>query len=171
MTTYDLERLEVWNQARELVRDVYKLIIPVLPESEKYNLIAQMRRAVTSIPANIAEGYGRFYYQSNIQFCYIARGSLEELISHIVIAYDQGYLAKEMYQNEITKANKLVLMINGYILYLKKSKHGEHEPGFEKSLKEEQSVYVSIDNEMTDGSPFSDLGSQFAASLSGTEGE
>ena len=97
MTSYDLERLEVWNKSRELVSDIYKLIIPILPETEKFNLIAQMRRAATSIPSNIAEGYGRFYYQSNIHFCYIARGSLEELISQIVLAHDHGYLSNDLF--------------------------------------------------------------------------
>lgn len=168
MTSYDLERLEVWNKSRELVSDIYKLIIPILPETEKFNLIAQMRRAATSIPSNIAEGYGRFYYQSNIHFCYIARGSLEELISQIVLAHDQGYLSNDLFQLEIKKANSLVLLINGYISYLKRSKQGEHEPGSEY-VSEEQVTYQA-DRENSNGSRFSDFDSRLSDFNSLTEG-
>ncbi len=168
MTSYDLERLEVWNKSRELVSDIYKLIIPILPETEKFNLIAQMRRAATSIPSNIAEGYGRFYYQSNIHFCYIARGSLEELISQIVLAHDQGYLSNDLFQLEIKKANSLVLLINGYISYLKRSKQGEHEPGSEY-VSEEQVTYQA-DRENSNGSRFSDFDSRLSDFNSHAEG-
>ncbi len=168
MTSYDLERLEVWYKSRELVSDIYKLIIPILPETEKFNLIAQMRRAATSIPSNIAEGYGRFYYQSNIHFCYIARGSLEELISQIVLAHDQGYLSNDLFQLEIKKANSLVLLINGYISYLKRSKQGEHEPGSEY-VSEEQVTYQA-DRENSNGSRFSDFDSRLSDFNSHAEG-
>lgn len=168
MTSYDLERLEVWNKSRELVHDIYKLIIPILPETEKFNLIAQMRRAATSIPSNIAEGYGRFYYQSNIHFCYIARGSFKELISQIVLAHDQGYLSNDLFQQEIKRANSLVLLINGYISYLKRSKQGEHEPGSE-CVSEEQVTYQA-DSENSNGSRFSDFDSRYSDFNSRTKG-
>ena len=85
-----LQTLEAWRKSREFAMEIYKQIIPCLPTEEKYNLASQLRRAATSIPANIAEGYGRYYYQSNIQFCYIARGSLEEAKSHLILARDLG---------------------------------------------------------------------------------
>ena len=81
-----LETLETWRKSKEFSLRIYREVLPVLPSEEKWNLNQQLRRSSLSIPANIAEGYGRFYYQDNIRFCYIARGSLEETLSHLVIA-------------------------------------------------------------------------------------
>ena len=69
-----IETLKVWQKAMDLAVKVYREIIPLLPVEEKYALASQLRRSAQSIPANIAEGYGRYYYQDNIRFCYIARG-------------------------------------------------------------------------------------------------
>jgi four helix bundle protein len=71
-----LETLEVWKMAKDLALTVYKQVLPKLPDEEKWNLNTQIRRAALSISANLAEGHGRFYYQENVRFCYIARGSL-----------------------------------------------------------------------------------------------
>ena len=59
----------------------------------------QLRRSSQSIPANIAEGHGRFYFQDNVRFCYIARGSLEETLSHIVYAYKVDYISEIIYKS------------------------------------------------------------------------
>jgi four helix bundle protein len=121
---------------------IYREVLPSLPPEEKFNLNSQIRRAATSVPANIAEGYGRFYYQSNIQFCYIARGSLEELLSHLVLVHDLGFLQNELYLKIIEEGNNLVILINGYIAYLKKTKHGEKEPGNSNFIREENVTYA-----------------------------
>lgn len=63
---------------REL-RNEEKILIKGFLDHEKYELVSQMRRASRSVTHNIAEGYGRFHYQENIQFCRISRGSLHEL--------------------------------------------------------------------------------------------
>ena len=69
MSREGLEKLNVWLKAKNLAVFVYKRVLPSLPDSEQYNLTGQIRRAASSIPANIAEGYGRFYYQDTIRFC------------------------------------------------------------------------------------------------------
>ena len=89
----------------------------------------QLRRSVQSIPANIAEGYGRYYYQESIRFCYISRGSLEETRSHLVLARKPGYLGDESVKLLEQGIDELGQMINGYIAYLKRSKRGAAEPG------------------------------------------
>jgi four helix bundle protein len=72
-----LETLQVWQKAMALAVKVQQEILPLLPPEEKWAMAAQLRRSVQSIPGNIAEGYGRYYFQESVRFCYIARGSLE----------------------------------------------------------------------------------------------
>ncbi len=87
----DFKDLEVWKTARELRREIYALA-RILPDFEKYGLAGQLRRAATSVTANIAEGYDRFSYQENIQFCRQARGSLYELADHLTTCVDERYM-------------------------------------------------------------------------------
>lgn len=75
--SYKLENLDVWRESRELRKDISDTVEEI-PDSEKFLLINQMIRASRSVTANIAEGYGRFHYKENIQFCRQARGSLFE---------------------------------------------------------------------------------------------
>lgn len=74
-----------------------------------------MRRAAISITANIAEGYGRYSFQENIQFCRQSRASAYELRDHLTTALDAGYLLpKELAQlNEL--ATSVIRLLNGYI--------------------------------------------------------
>ena len=85
--------------------------------------------------------YGRYYYQSNIQFCFIARGSLEETKSHLIIAHDIGYIDDKIFYEVIDKANSLSMLINGYIAYLRRAKHGENDITFQKMIKEDEEIY------------------------------
>ena len=76
-----------------------------------------------SITANIAEGFGRFHHQENIQFCRNSRGSLDETLDHIITAYDDKYITKEIV-TEVNKDYKDCLKeINSYIKYLKTAKN------------------------------------------------
>lgn len=90
MSVMNLDQLEVWKRARDFAVIIYKEVIPVLPTNEKYNLADQLRRAATSIPANIAEGHGRYHYLDNVRFCYMARGSLTEVQSHLSLTNSLG---------------------------------------------------------------------------------
>lgn len=85
------QELLVWQQAIELVKLVYKVTAP-FPQHELYGLTSQMRRAAVSVPANIAEGAGRNSKREFVQYLAIARGSLNELDTYIVIAKELGYL-------------------------------------------------------------------------------
>src|ERR1051325_10600797 len=129
MSTEGLSRLKVWVRAKDFAISIYKRVLPFLPVEEKWNLNQQLRRASLSISANIAEGYGRFYYQDNVRFCYMARGSLDEVLSYITFAHEMNFIPKELYQELTTEGDEIDKMLNGYISYLKKSKQGANEPG------------------------------------------
>ena len=108
----------------------------MLPAEEKWGLNQQIRRAAQSIPANIAEGHGRFYYQETIRFCYIARGSLEEVCSHLELAHTMGYISGDVFARVSSEADRMNRLINGYIAYLKRSRQGENEPGAPNRIKD-----------------------------------
>ncbi len=136
MSSDMLERLDVWRKAKEFAVRVYREVLPVLPPEEKWGLNQQIRRAAQSIPANIAEGAGRFYYQENIRFSYIARGSLEETISHLKLAGELGYLPDSLLNGLLAEADTLCRLINGYISYLKRTRQGADEPGSNQQIRE-----------------------------------
>jgi len=85
------------------------------PPEEKCVLSSQLRRAAISITANIAEGFGRYYYQENIQFCRIARGSVFEVRDHLITAQDQGYLTAEQRGDADALCQRVIQTLNGYI--------------------------------------------------------
>ena len=137
-----LETLQVWQRSLEFARLVCKDILPQLPSQEKWALAGQLRRAVQSIPANIAEGYGRYYFQEGVRFCYIARGSLEETFSHLALAHKLEYLPEETYRSLTAETQELRRMLNGYIAFLKESKRGMNEPGSATYVRESPPLYL-----------------------------
>jgi four helix bundle protein len=139
MSVSGLEKLDVWSGQGIFVR-VNREILPLFPPEEKWALGQQIRRSSQSIPANIAEGHGRFYFQDNVRFCYISRGSLEETLSHIVYANKVGYITNELYSSLVVDGENLN-RLNGYIGFLKKSKQGANEPGANHIVRETSSDY------------------------------
>ncbi|MBI1794279.1 MAG: four helix bundle protein [Chloroflexi bacterium] len=143
MSVDGLKRLKVWVRAKDFGLAIYQQVLPLLPAEEKWNLAAQLRRSSLSIPANIAEGYGRFYYQDNVRFCYLARGSLEETLSHLVFALEAKFIPEMLYKHFETEGEEIDKMLNGYISYLKKSKQGANEPGANYAVREESETYIT----------------------------
>ena len=86
--------LDAWRLSRQLVGAVYRLT-QAFPKEEMFGLTSQMRRAAVSIPSNIAEGSARAGEREFAQFLNIARGSLSELETQLVIASDLGYMSLE----------------------------------------------------------------------------
>lgn len=118
-----LETLEVWCKAVDYAVDVCQNVIPFFPPEEQWALASQLRRAVQSIPANIAEGYGRYNFQETIHFCYIARGSMTETKTHLLLSHRLGYIDNEMHQKYQSQLTELGKMLHGYIGHLRKQKH------------------------------------------------
>ena len=107
------EDLECWKVGAELT----------FQKEEQYDLTSQMKRASRSVTHNIAEGYGRFHYQENIQFCRQARGSLYELSDQFIVAFDEKYITNEELIKGKEQINKSLALLNGYIKYLMKAKN------------------------------------------------
>jgi len=121
MTKSTFEDLIVWMRSREL-RIELTSITKSFPKDEKYMLVNQIVRAARSVTNNIAEGYGRFHFQENIQFCRQARGSLYELIDHLNICFDEKYITEQKYSELKFNIYNIIKILNGYISYLKKQK-------------------------------------------------
>lgn len=84
-----------------------------------------MIRSSRSIADNIAEGYGRFHYQENIQYCRQARGSAYELINQYITAFDCNYISDSELENKKNLILIGIRLLNGYIRYLNKAKSNQ----------------------------------------------
>ena len=93
---YPFENLNAWQESRKFVVEVYRLI-EQFPQVERFALSDQIRRAVISVPSNIAEGSGRMSYKEKIHFIEIAYGSLMEVYCQLQIAVDLGYITQEQF--------------------------------------------------------------------------
>jgi len=110
----DFTDLTAWKAARALRKSVY-LACTGFPKKETFDLGSQMRRAAVSATANLAEDYGRYSYQENMQFCRQSRGSVYELRDHLTTALDAGYITPEQYRQYDQQAIGVIKLINGYI--------------------------------------------------------
>jgi len=90
-----------------------------LPDFEKYELGSQIRRASASLTNNMAEGHGRFHYPDQIRFFLHSRGSLEELVDDLNICLGERYLSSEEVAKLKEQARGVLILINGYLRYLR----------------------------------------------------
>lgn len=97
----------VWQKAHEFVLDVYGFTA-CFPEREKYGLAHQMRRAAVSIPANIAEGFGKRSRAEKARFLNIAEGSVKECRYYLILAHDLGYGETESLIHTLEDASRLL---------------------------------------------------------------
>lgn len=132
------EDLKVWKCARKLQKKISNLV-KSFPRKEQYRFTDQMVRSSRSVGRNIAEGYGRYHHQENIQFCRQSRGSLFELLNDLITAFEKNYIDRKelkIYREDIDDCQRL---LNGYIRYLKKAKE-------ESMTKENVAIYESSPN-------------------------
>ena len=117
---YSFEKLKVWQEAKKLVIEVYHLLDD-FPSIEKYALCDQIRRAIVSVPSNIAEGSGRRSLKEQIHFLEISYGSLMEVYNQLLIAIDLEYINKESVEKIKPTVDSVAKMINGLCSsYIKK---------------------------------------------------
>ena len=117
MSHNSFENLDVWQMSKDLVLEIYR-VTKDFPKEESYGIIPQIRRAALSVPANIAEGSGRYHYLDRVKFYLNARGSLYELKSHLLIARELGYLKTE--GGIFSRIEDLSVRLNNLILATRK---------------------------------------------------
>ncbi len=111
----DHKDLDVWKKSMDLVVKVYQ-ITQLFPETEKYGLTSQMRRAAVSIPSNIAEGAARKGDKELMQFLYISIGSLSELETQYLIAIRLEFITKvDAFELQLIEVKKLLIGFKNYI--------------------------------------------------------
>lgn len=110
--------LIAWQKGILLVTDVYKLSSK-MPETEKFGLVSQITRAAVSIPANIAEGWGRETPKNFLQFLRIARGSAMEVDTLLEIAHNTGMISSDEYNLTLAKVTEVSKIIQGLINSIK----------------------------------------------------
>jgi four helix bundle protein len=113
--------LIAWQKAMSLVKEVYASTA-AFPKSEIYGLTSQLRRASLSIPSNIAEGHGRATSGEFVQFLGQARGSLCEVETQIILAYELSYISLEKQQALLADTNFLGGLLNGLINSIQRKK-------------------------------------------------
>lgn len=116
------EDLKVWQRAMDLVVEVYR-VVKLLPKEETYGLSDQMRRAVVSIPSNIAEGQSRNTRKDFINFLYIARGSNAELHTQCLLCIRLHYIADRELIKVLSLSGEIGRMINALIASLAQTSH------------------------------------------------
>ena len=114
----DFTTLDCWKLARKVKLFFYEIIIPKLPQEEKYKLGNQIRDAAISATANIAEGYGRFHYKESIQFYRISRGSQFELKDHLISCFDLKFVNSSLLKEGLALLDSSMKSLNGYIRYV-----------------------------------------------------
>lgn len=116
----DYKKMKIWQKAHLLVLHMYKLS-SAFPKEENYGLTSQLKRAITSVPANIAEGAGRNTNLDFAKFLNIALGSLNESSYYLLLARDLNYLHNDEFQKLDKEISELKAMLIGFISAVRNS--------------------------------------------------
>lgn len=109
---YSFESLKAWQEARKLVVSVYQ-VLDNFPKFEKYALCDQLRRAIVSVPSNLAEGSGRISLKEQIHFIEISYGSLMEAYNQLILATDLNYIDEQSLEKLKPSIDTVARLING----------------------------------------------------------
>ena len=112
--------LEVWQRSMKLAKNIYE-VTKGFPPEERFGLTNQMRRAVVSIPSNLAEGHARFGPGECSRFISIAMGSVAELETQIILSDDLGYIGKNT--NLLSELDRIGRMLRGLAKSIEKRRH------------------------------------------------
>lgn len=113
--------LDAWKKGHNLVIDVYK-ISKNFPKEEMYGITSQIRRAASSVTANISEGFERYHFNDKTRFYYQARGSIGEVQNFLLLVKDLGLVNEVLYNKLTGEINDVRKLINGLINSIEKQK-------------------------------------------------
>ncbi|MBI3160307.1 MAG: four helix bundle protein [Chloroflexi bacterium] len=145
------EELVCYRLALDVMQNAHH-VARTLPADEKYDLVQQIRRSSKSVLANIAEGYGRYHYLDALRFYAIARGSLNETLSHFIVAKDLGYIPDDFFAEVYAMTREAEKTLNGLMNHVRQTKAGKAEFG-ERSIKEEAATYDADNRSLLEESP------------------
>lgn len=111
-------KLTIWQKSHEFTKQIYKLTSSY-PKDEQYGIVSQLRRASSSIPANIVEGHSRKGTKEFINFLSQARGSLSESQYFLILSKDLGYVSESQFDKLIELSIEISKMLNSFIHTLK----------------------------------------------------
>lgn len=114
----DFKDMTIWQRSHKLTLEIYR-VTSHFPKDEMYGLTSQLRRAVTSIPTNIAEGCGRRTNAELANFLNIASGSASEVEYEILLAKELGYIAEEQCDSWTREIHELRSMLAAYMKRLR----------------------------------------------------
>ena len=114
MSEKSLGNLMVYQSALELSEMAWAVYI-ALDREFRFDMGSQFIRAIDSVGANIAEGYGRFHYKDKMKFYYNARGSLWESKHWLLLLYKRDFIDRDRFENILAKLNLLGKQLNGFI--------------------------------------------------------
>jgi four helix bundle protein len=113
--------LNAWKKFHEFALEIYKAARK-FPREELYGITSQLKRSVSSIAANIAEGFSRYHYNDKIRFYHNARGSASESQNFILLARDLSFLNKEESNRLLGISEEAIKLINGLIRSIEKQR-------------------------------------------------
>ena len=119
-----LEKLQVYQHDMEIAEKIWTIVIN-WDYFSKDTVGKQLIKAVDSVAANLSEGFGRFYYKENKQFCYYSRGSLYETKTWLIKAYNRKLLDEEDFQMFRENIDKIGIRLNNYIKSIGKTKNAK----------------------------------------------
>lgn len=113
-TIRKIEDLQAWKEARELCRMLYR-VVDSLPKTEDYNLKKHLRENARGTPANIAEGFHRFFKKERLHLLDVSRGCLGEAKNDCYIAHDNKYISDDVLHECLDQIRKVEALVNGLI--------------------------------------------------------
>lgn len=112
MYTYSFKKLDVWKEAKEFTKSIY-ILTSTYPDSEKFGLISQLRRASVSICSNIAEGSARNSFKDKAHFTTMAFGSAIEVLNQLILSFELNIILEEDYLNLRKDIESVTNKLNG----------------------------------------------------------
>jgi len=115
------QQLDAWKKAHAFILEIYK-VTRTFPDEELYGIVSQMKRAASSITANVAEGFSRYHYNDKIRFYLNARGSVSELQNFLFLSRDLNFIGEKIFAPLYATSEDVAKLINGMVRSIEKQK-------------------------------------------------